>query len=303
MRKLLITGGTGFIGQHAIPKAVSAGFEVHVVSRSASIAKTLGAKHHRLDVFDRSAVQDKLNEIRPSHLLHLAWEVEHGRFWTSEQNLKWLQASIDLVQCFIHAGGKRFVGAGTCAEYDWSQCEAYYESAPIGPGTLYGSAKAALCLVLRQYCRQHGVGFAWGRIFNTYGPGEPSQKLISYILTKLMRNEEIVVSDLGRIRDFCHSKDVAKAFVLLLQSNISDCVNIGSGCPISIRDLIDIAGQVTSCSSSSLIVERPTPSSEPRTLIPDLARLMNEVGFKPEVPLESGLLELSGLFKASDGND
>ena len=137
------------------------------------------AAWHRADLLDPAAARTLVEQVRPTHLLHLAWYAEHGLFWTSTENVRWVEASLRLLRAFGEAGGERAVTAGTCAEYDWSAGGLYVEGAsPLAPATLYGTCKHALRLVGEAWCEQNGIEFAWGRVFLLFGPGEHPERLV-----------------------------------------------------------------------------------------------------------------------------
>ena len=117
MRRVLVTGGAGFVGRPAVAALRARGFEVHAVGR-----RSPGDAHvfHAADLLDASARRAAVRAAGASHLLHLAWVTEPGRYWQAPENLDWTAASLDLVRSFREAGGMRAVVAGTCAEYDWT---------------------------------------------------------------------------------------------------------------------------------------------------------------------------------------
>src|SRR5437588_3229964 len=116
--KVLVTGATGFVGRFVLERLRTSGAEVHACARRAG-ARGL-AQWHEADLLTAGAPRALIDAVRPTHLLHLAWYSEPGTFWTSRENLRWLSTTIELLEAFADAGGQRFVGTGTCAEYDWS---------------------------------------------------------------------------------------------------------------------------------------------------------------------------------------
>ena len=104
-------------------------------------------------------------DVQPELLLHLAWYAEHGKFWSSPENLRWVASTLDLLAAFAAAGGRRSVLAGTCAEYDWGATAGPCEelSTPLRPATLYGAAKHGLHVVASAYAAQAGFELAWAR--------------------------------------------------------------------------------------------------------------------------------------------
>ena len=118
MDRLLLTGAGGWIGSHCIDPLLARSYEIHGLCRGAAGPDPRVCWHScdLLSGVDRRRVIEK---IHPSHLLHLAWDVQPG-YRTAAGNWDWLTASVDLFAHFVQAGGRRIVGAGTCLEYDWS---------------------------------------------------------------------------------------------------------------------------------------------------------------------------------------
>ena len=115
--RVLVTGASGFIGSRTLAPLRQAGFAVHSFGRTAPREPTT---HHPGDLFDRAQVRAVLGSVAPTHILHCAWEVTHGTFWHDPRNLDWVAATLDLARAATDQGVTRFVGIGTCAEYDWS---------------------------------------------------------------------------------------------------------------------------------------------------------------------------------------
>jgi nucleoside-diphosphate-sugar epimerase len=183
--RILVTGGSGFIGRHAVAELHNLDFEVHVIGRQSGDSTIFAPQviRHQVDVLDRRAVSDLIRTIRPTHLLHLAWITTHGAYWRSPDNLDWLAATVHLARTFAEAGGSRMVTAGTSAEYDWtdpklasSNCFEY--STPIIPRTFYGVTKDACRRALEAYSTESGIQTAWGRVFFLFGPSEDQRRLV-----------------------------------------------------------------------------------------------------------------------------
>jgi nucleoside-diphosphate-sugar epimerase len=296
--RVLLTGGTGFIGSHAIAPLMAAGYEVHGLARRPG--GSVGVVWHDVDLFDRDAVAKVVAEISAEHMLHLAWYTEHGRFWTSPDNLEWIGASLRLLRAFSEAGGRRVVMAGTCAEYDWSRSQERCLELPrsgrhatmLAPASLYGAAKHATHLAAGAYAREIGLSFAWGRIFMLYGPGEDSRRLIAHVAGALLRGQEASTTDGRQIRDFMHVEDVARAFAALVDSHVEGPFNIGSGQGVSIRHVLDLIGEATNRADLLRVGLLPHRDGEPERLVADVVRLRDEVGFVASTGLDDGIAQM-----------
>ena len=120
MKKVLITGATGFIGRHCLPLLLAKDYEVHAVSSKVPEKDSNDIHWHHINLLEADSFSDLMSKVKPSHLLHLAWYMLPGDCWNSPENFRWLDASIRMLQLFAKHGGKRVIVTGTCAEYDWS---------------------------------------------------------------------------------------------------------------------------------------------------------------------------------------
>lgn len=288
LKKVLLTGAGGFIGRQCLPILRDAGFEVHALSRALHETGQ-GVQWHAVNLFEDNAVEMLFAKVRPTHLLHLAWYAEPGRYWTAPENFQWVRASLALLQAFAAQGGQRVVMAGTCAEYDWRHGWCSEAVTPLAPTTVYGTCKHTLQAMLAAYCRQYGLSSAWGRIFFLYGPHEHPSRLVSSVIRSLLRGESALCSSGEQVRDFLHVADVASAFIALLDSDVQGPVNIASGEAVVIRDLVEKVSTKLGHPELLRLGARPTPVEEPPLLLADVRRLKKELGWQPSIGLDSGL--------------
>ncbi len=293
MSRVLVTGGSGFVGLPLLEKLVRRGEEVHAISTRAAPTAVPGVRWHRLDLADSAAVEALVARVSPEHLLHLAWYVEHGRFWTAPENVLWVEYSLHLIRAFIRAGGRRAVMLGTCAEYDWSAASEPLreDSSLLAPATLYGVAKDSLRRLAEAYASSEGVELAWARLFFLYGPREQPGRLVPSAIRSLLRGESVATTSGEQLRDFLHVEDVAGALAALLASSVTGPVDIASGHGTRVRELVgEIAGQI----GAPELVRRgelPDRPGEPAMLVGAGFRLREEVGYRPRMSLTEGVAD------------
>ena len=299
MKRVLLTGANGFVGRHCLPVLLARGYEVHAVSlRSEAPTATLPEVHpHKADLLDESQVSALLAEVRPTHLLHCAWYAVPGKYWTAAENFRWVEAGQHLLKAFAEQGGQRVVGVGSCAEYDWHQGHCSELATPLRPVSTYGSCKHAFQLMLTAFCKQAGLGAAWGRLFFLYGPHESRERLVASVIRSILREEPALCSHGRQIRDFLYVRDAADALVALLDSDVLGPVNIASGVPVAVLEVVQEIAHQLERPNLVRLGALPTSENEPPLLLADVARLRDEVGWSPWYDLAKGLAETITWWK------
>lgn len=289
MKKVLVTGASGFIGRHTLKTLIERGFDVHAVSSKHSEIISKDCTWHTANLLDPSQTKELLSAVKPTHLLHFAWYATPGKYWTSEENFRWVQASLELLKQFREQGGERVVMAGTCAEYDWNYGYCSESLTPTKPNSVYGTCKKALQEMLAAYSELTGINSAWGRIFFLYGSYEHPNRLVSSVIRSLLRGEPAFCSHGNQIRDFLFVQDVADAFVAILDSNITGVINIASGQPITIKDVVYKIGEKINKLDLIRLGAIQNTLQETALLVADCGRLSNEINWVAKYNLDTGL--------------
>ncbi len=293
MKKVLLTGASGFIGRHCLTLLQAKDYEVHAVSTKpvVPVINETGSNvyWHQADLLNPQSTEELLAEVRPTHLLHLAWYTVPREYWTSTENLSWVQGSLALFQSFVKYGGERAVVAGTCAEYDWDSDCCSETTTALAPTTLYGSCKHALQLILSAFAAQQGLSLAWGRIFFLYGPNEDPARLVASVIQSLLKGQIAPCTSGQQVRDFLYVKDVADAFVSLLVSPATGPINIASGVPVTLREVVEEIGRQFGRPDLIQFGALPDRANDPACLVADITRLREELGWRPNYELTMGL--------------
>jgi len=297
MKRVLVTGANGFIGRHTLSWLLEAGFEVHALHWLGTPEETDDVIWHKINLMDYPTVDALLQQLQATHLLHLAWYTEHGKFWHSSENLPWVACSLNLLSCFVGHGGQRVLMAGSCAEYDWSEGHCSEQETACTPATLYGTSKHAMHQIAEAYCAQNSVSFAWGRVFFLYGPGETASRFVPVVINGLLRQETVPCSDGSQVRDFTHVEDVASAFVTLLKSDLTGAVNIASGESYTLRDIGETIMRQIKGSGRIEFGALPNRQDDPDVLTADVSRLRDVLGWKAHYILETGLADSISWWK------
>jgi nucleoside-diphosphate-sugar epimerase len=205
------------------------------------------------------------------------------------------------LRAFAEGGGTRAVLAGTCAEYRWEEATHCVEGeTALAPATLYGTAKHALHLLAGRYAQEAGLSLAWGRVFFVFGPHEHPARLASSVARALVRGEPAETSHGTQLRDFLYSEDLADAFVALLDSPVTGPVNLASGEPRPIRALVEALGHAAGRTDLLRIGAREAPAGEPSAITASVARLRDEVGWRPARDLDERAADTVAWWRAEE---
>jgi len=289
MKRVLVTGATGFIGRQTLQLLLSRGFDVHAVTSKEILPKNHGETWHCADLLDERQVESLVSTVVPSHLLHLAWIATPGLYLNSADNLKWLQASIELSRQFVARGGKRIVAAGSCAEYDWRFGFLSETVTPTAPPSLYGTCKLSLQMALNAFAKESGVGVSWGRIFFPYGPHEHPNRLVASVIRALLRGKVAECTAGTQVRDYIFVGDVADAFVTLLDSDLVGAVNIASGEGIAVREIVLKIGEILKRPDLVHLGAVPSLAPDAPLVVGDVRQLGERLHWSPKYNLDHGL--------------
>lgn len=239
----LLTGATGFVGRQVLRALGDNGARVRVVVRNGK----QGQLSTLADIESVITTPDLFAEDADwwanvckgiDTVIHVAWYAEPGKYLQSAKNLDCLTGTLQLAKGAAQSGIRRFLGIGTCFEYDLT-VGLLSVNTPLRPLTPYAGAKAAAFLALSQWLPQQNVEFAWCRLFYLYGEGEDERRLVPYLRTKLTAREPVELTSGKQIRDFLDVTEAGRMIVETALAQERGPVNICSGEPITVRQLAE----------------------------------------------------------------
>jgi nucleoside-diphosphate-sugar epimerase len=228
-------------------------------------------------------------QVEPELLLHLAWDAIPGRFWTSDDNVRWVESSLRLIRAFAAAGGRGAVFAGSAAEYGRSAGRCSEDATALRPDTLYGACKNALRQIVSAHSSAMGYRAAWARIFQPFGPRERPERLVPSVCQGLLAGNPVELTHGHHERDFLAVDDVADALVRLLASDVEGPINIGSGEATSIARIASKIGAIIGREGLVRCAD-PVSRGDRHQLVADTTRLREQLDWSPSVALEDGLV-------------
>jgi dTDP-6-deoxy-L-talose 4-dehydrogenase (NAD+) len=240
---ILLTGATGFVGRQVLRALAERRCRVRPLVRE--------GKQDRVP--QSAAIEDVVTTEDAWHesaawwaeacrgidtVIHAAWYAEPGRYLQSPNNSDCLAGTLRLAEGAIQARVRRFVGIGTCFEYDLSLGHLSIRT-PLRPSTPYARAKVEAFRALSQVLAASAIEFAWCRLFYLYGEGEDGRRLVPYLRTRLAAGEPAELSAGSQIRDYLDVCDAGRLIAETALGTVQGPVNICSGTPVTIRQFAE----------------------------------------------------------------
>lgn len=243
MRTIVITGATGFVGRQVLRVLLGQGQLIRLIVRKGS---------RRLSTIDTSQVEimetpdlfsEPMEKLRGflkdvDTLIHVAWYAEPGKYLTSSNNIECLIGTLRLAQAFVDCRGRRFIGVGTCFEYDFNEGVLRTDS-PLKPLTLYAACKVSAYHAIKQFLSISAVEFLWCRLFYLYGEGEDERRLVPYLRRQLHAGEPANLTSGKQIRDFLDVRTAGRMIAEEALGRRQGAINICSGLPIAVKELAE----------------------------------------------------------------
>ena len=241
--RILVTGASGFVGRQVLRALEDKDIQMTCVLRKGKeFCLPTHPKLERIittpDIFaegtDWWAEACQGIDIA----IHLAWYAVPGHYLHSPRNIDCLLGTLQMARGAVQSGVRRFIGVGTCFEYDLS-CGMLQVTTPLRPQTPYAAAKAAAFMALSQYLPASQVEFGWTRLFYLYGEGEDERRLAAYILKQLAAGQSAELTSGNQIRDFLDVAVAGRMIVEFALGNQQGAVNICSGYPVTVRQFAE----------------------------------------------------------------
>jgi UDP-glucuronate decarboxylase len=307
-KRVLVTGGAGFLGSHLCDRLVAMGHDVVCVDNfftgsKSNVAHLMGKTNFELMRHDVTfplyiEVDQIYNLACPASPIHY----QHDPVQTTKTSV---HGAINMLGLAKRLRATIFQ-ASTSEVYGdpqvHPQTEDYWGHVnPIGPRSCYDEGKRCAETLFFDYYRQHKLNIKVARIFNTYGPRmHPNDgRVVSTFIVQALRGEPITVNgDGSQTRSFCYVSDLIEAFVryMELPDEFPGPINLGNPVEFTIRQLAEEVIRITG--SRSKLIETPIPTDDPKQRQPDITLAKARLGWQPSVPLAEGLVKTIEYFDA-----
>lgn len=303
MERVILTGGTGFIGSWLAEELISHGVEVIVLVRSLERAKEKQLFENgrvRLIEYYSQQYQDMISQKeKVDAFYHLAWEgVSTEMKNESELQLENIRFSMEMLELANTIKAGRFIATGTVAEYAFSENIMDINGRQT-PNDMYGAAKTAVHYMLETQARLLKIPFNWAVVPSTFGEGRRDNNIITYTITSLLRREKPSFGYLLQMWDFLHVKEVVRALWLIGEKGVPDkTYGIGSGVFKPLKDYIIQIRDIIDPSLPLGIGDIPSLSDKAFSSCVSIYDITKDTGFVPEITFEEGIRRTIPYYRA-----
>ena len=300
--KLLVLGGSGFIGSHVAQRAINKGYETYVICRKLPKQKEIikGVKYIQLDISNKNDLKI-ISKISFNYIVNLSGYIDHSSFFEAGKDLINLHfySLVNLISTIRKDNLIRFVQIGSSDEYG-DNIAPQHESQVEKPFTPYSFAKTASTNFIKFLFKTENFPGTILRPFLIYGPGQKKDRLIPYVISKSLKNEIFEVSSGKQIRDFLHIDDAVDAIFLSLKEDAVNgkIINLGSGHPRSVKSVIQFIVKEIGF-GSPLYSDFKIRKGENLELYPNLELAKKILNWESKITFELGLKNLINHYKTN----
>ena len=309
-RRVLVTGGTGFVGANLVRRLLADGHAVHLLVRPGSatawrLAGVAGdVERHRAPLDDRAAVERAVRRVKPEWIFHLAahgaysWETDLDRILATN-----VLGTVNLVRACLRTGFDAFVNAGSSSEYGYKR-KAPRETEWVEPNSHYAVAKVAATHFCRLTAQCERVKIATLRLYSVYGPWEDPGRLMPTLIVHGLAGTLPPLVDPRIARDYVYADDVSEAFVRAAAKPHPEpgpVFNVGSGTQTTLRQVVTVARRVLAIPEKPRWGSMPNRQWDTSVWVSDNRAIRRALGWKPRYDFERGFRQMVAWMRSEPG--
>jgi nucleoside-diphosphate-sugar epimerase len=282
--KVFLVGSSGLIGGEIYKKLLSNGYDLVTLDRN----QTRGSQHQRLkgDIHKPDSYLELLRQWQPNIVISTSWITDKNSYRTSSHNWEYAESTINLARNAYRYGVQHFIGLGSCAELGFLA----RKEKPVSGADTYADSKSFTFNQIQSISIEAERRFTWGRVFQVYGRGQDSNRLIPQLASSLSNGQQILLANPYQVFDWITSRDVASAIEYSIKMNLPTEIEIGTGIGTSVKAISEEAARILN-SSPNLLQFADEPYAHP-DWVSVIARTSSPLltsGWKPNDNVSSGL--------------
>ncbi len=306
MKRVLVTGATGFVGANLARRLLADGHEVHLLVRPGYARWRIAAirddvRVHEAALVDAAVVAALFARVRPDWVFHLA---AHGAYSGQTDLAQMVQTNvvgtINLVEAALGPGFEAFVHAGSSSEYGFKD-HAPPETEWLEPNSHYAVTKASATLFCRYTAQSRGVAIRTLRLYSVYGPWEEPTRLVPTLVVRGLRGELPPLVSPDTARDYLYADDVSDACLLAASRPDQEpgaVYNLGTGVQTTLREVVAVARRVLGIDAEASWGSMPARRWDTAVWVADNRAIARALGWRPRVGLEEGFRRMVEWYRA-----
>ncbi|MEM3192034.1 MAG: NAD-dependent epimerase/dehydratase family protein [Candidatus Parvarchaeota archaeon] len=305
--KILISGGTGFVGSNLVRHFYFKGHEIAIILRNGSNTWRISDIFNNItkfyvDITRKEELMKVLSTFRPDVVIHTAafggYHFERDEELIFEINLR---GTINMVNAFLQSGGKLFINTGSSSEYGLKN-RPMSEKDSLEPLGAYAVSKAAASLYCRSKSVENNKKIITLRLFSAYGYFEEVHRLLPSVLLSLMKEKPILMNSPSSVRDFIFIEDIVELYDLLIGQmenlGVGEIYNVGTGRETSVGELVELAEKVFNKRLNVMWTnEMGRAGDVAKHWSADITKVKEELNWMPKYTLENGLIKTYDWLK------
>ena len=305
MKRVILTGGTGFVGLNLARRLLNDGHELHLLVRPDytqwRIEPILNDfRLYKVDISDKETVNNIICRVRPDWVFHLAvhgaysWQTDVRRMVKTN-----IIGTINLVEACLKTGFDAFVNTGSSSEYGYKD-NAPSETEWLEPNSHYALTKAAATQFCRYTAQNQGVHMTTLRLYSVYGPYEEPKRLLPTLILRGLKGELPSLVNPDITRDFVYVDDVVEAYLLAATRNnqeLGAIYNVGTGVHTTIRKVVNLAQRVLEIKTNAKWGSMEDRMWDTRIWVSDNRKIQSELNWSPQCTFEQGFCQMIKWFR------
>jgi UDP-glucose 4-epimerase len=305
MKKILITGGAGFIGSEVVRKFLEAKNDVIVYDNFSYGKREFLPSDNRLtiiegDINDTEFLTNTISEINPNYVCHLAaiHFIPHCNANPTKALLTNTVGTESVLNACKYSKIEKVLVASTAAVYPISDLPNVEDETEIAPIDIYGLSKMFAELLAEKFCRETGINTISLRLFNAVGPRETNPHVIPHIFESLKTSDIIPLGNISPKRDYIHTRDIAEAIYSICMSELNgyEVFNIGTGKEYSVEEIFEILKGVVNKPLTVEQVESRMREVERMHLQADISKIKKLIGWEPKMSIYDALEDTAKYY-------
>jgi len=304
MKKILVTGATGFVGANLVRRLVDENYQVYILKRKNSNIWRIKDLISKISTFDIDLLEKQrlfklVHKIKPRVIFHLAnLGLYGGQDSSIEESIKVnLLGTVNLIKSLDTVNYECFINTGSSSEYG-TKVSPIKENDLCEPSTNYALSKLAGTIYAQAYAKQNKKPLATLRLFSPFGPFDHPSRFITQTILKMFKNGDILIKNPNTVRDYIYVEDVVNAYLICMQNPhklSGEIFNIGMGKQICLKDVLKLL--IKKIGSKSKIFYENSIKNENMMWQADIKKAKTKLGWYPKKNLIRGFTETIKWFK------